>query len=189
MITPALQRLHALWWQPGTVMHKGWWAHLDLASWRTPYLNQPAIAPSLNRLIALRLGCQKHDPIPALSPTAQTLLEDTTRLDTLGMAIGLWALQCPEYLFLRTYRQPLAAALGDVALEQLQTLFPVDACMAPTLTPTDLLATATTLGTAWIAQADDPVIAATSLLLPPPDKQRPPAEPVMPVLCKLLRWL
>ncbi|MGQ5524538.1 type III secretion system domain-containing protein [Chitinimonas sp. PSY-7] len=189
MINPALQSLYALWWQPCGVMHPGWWTHLNLDSWRSPYQNQPAIGSTLNKLIGLRLGHDEHCPVPKLTSTAQVLLEDVGRFKMLGMALGLWALQCPEYLFLRTYRQALKDTLDDAAIAQLQALFPVDARMSSSLPPEALPAAAAALGTAWISHADDHAVAAARLLLPPPDMQLAPAAPVMPVLSKLLKWL
>ena len=189
MITPALQSLYALWWQPCSVMHPGWWSHLNLDSWLEPYENQPALGTALNKLIGLRLGHDEHCPVPELTPTAQILLEDVNRFKMLGIALGLWALQCPEYLYLRTYRHALKDALDDAALEQLQALFPVDAKMCQRIAPDALPAAAAALGTAWISQADDHAVAAARLFLPPPDQHLAPAAPIMPVLSKLLKWL
>ncbi|WP_199153674.1 type III secretion system domain-containing protein [Chromobacterium sp. ASV23] len=184
-MSPALRRLYALWHQPGQDMDAAWWAALDLASWREPYAQQPLLRPPLDDLIARRLGqAGAAPPLPAI---AEPLLADEQRREALCMALGLWALRCPDYVLLKPYREALSSRLDGRALAQLQALLPLEGTRAD-LTPAMLPARACEIGAAWLADAAAPALRLCRLLWPPSTLLAPP-QPVEPVLQKLLRWL
>ncbi|QAU24829.1 hypothetical protein EO087_13205 [Dyella sp. M7H15-1] len=190
MITPAQQRLHALWHRPGAVMADGWWQHMSMDAWQQPYAEHAGVRPSLDALIAEQLGHQ--GAIPPLTPQAQMLLDDEQHSETLCIALGLWALNCPDYLLLRPYRLALAEALGESTLAQLCTLFPANADAPACVEPAQLIDTARTAGGTWLAAADDPAVAATRLLWSPteaPTQAEAPKASPMPILDKLRKWL
>lgn len=190
MITPAQQRLHALWHRPGAVMADGWWQQVSMDAWQQPYAEHVGVRPSLDALIAERLGHQ--GAIPPLTPQADVLLDDSQRSETLCIALGLWALNCPDYLLLRPYRRALIDALGEPTLGQLSALFPANARAAASVAPEQLINAACAAGGAWIAAADDRAVAATRLLWKPAETSAPietPATSPMPVLEKLRKWL
>ncbi|PRP69729.1 hypothetical protein BUE93_13620 [Chromobacterium amazonense] len=184
-MNPARRRLHALWHQPGQEMDAAWWAALDLASWREPYAQQPLLRPPLDDLIASRLG--QAGAAPPLSALAEPLLADDARREALSMALGLWALRCPDYVLLKPYREALSNRLDGRALAQLQALLPLESARAD-LTPATLPARACEIGAAWLADAAAPALRLCRLLWPPSALLAPP-QPVEPVLQKLLRWL
>lgn len=187
MIALAQREIHALWWQPGARMAAGWWDALDLSPWRQAYQQQGGLRPALDTLLARRLG--HHTRCPALGAAAAALLADgQAARDALGVALGLWALGCPDYLALRAYRTALAQVLDARALSQLQALLPAAAGAPPQTEPDGLLALARAHGAAWLSQADDPALA-TCRLYWEPSTAPAPATPVAPVLNKLRRWM
>lgn len=181
-IDEATRQLHRLWWCPGGTMAAGWWSALDLTAWRAPYARQLSLRPALDALLARKLG---HDGPPPHSALAAQLL--TGPRDAVCVGLGLWAMQCPDYLTLRPYRAALAAELGPAPLAQLQALLPGGAA-APGVEPAALAALARAHGAAWLAAADDPALALCALLWEPSDLPAP-AQPLAPILHKLLRWL
>lgn len=186
-MSPALRRLYTLWCQPGREMAAGWWAALGLAKWQPSYVRQLLLRPALDRLIASRLG---HDgATPAMSPLAASLLADDVRRDSLCLALGLWALQCPDYLLFRCYREVLSPMLDVRAMSQLQALIPLSTAHAAKLEPNELLGTALRSGAAWLAASSDPALSLCRLLWEPATPGTAPAVPPEAVLQKLQRWL
>ncbi|MBJ7263173.1 MAG: hypothetical protein JHC61_05290 [Burkholderiaceae bacterium] len=184
---PALRRLYTLWWQPGREMAAGWWTALGLPQWQQSYVNQPLLRPSLDRMIAHRLGHAKT--APPMSTLAAALLADDTRCQVLCLALGLWALQCPDYLLMRRYRDALSSLLDARVMNQLQALIPVNATHAAGVEPEDLRATAWRSGVVWLAASCDPALAVCRLLWDPVAAQPGPSIPPELVLEKLQRWL
>lgn len=184
-MSPAVQALSILWHRPGADMDPGWWDKVELAAWREPYATQALLRPLVDTLIATRL-CHSG-PVPNVSETAAVLLGDAARARVLCLALGLWALRSPDYLLLKPYREALSDALDAGTLRQLQALLPTGGAHA-TVAPEALPSLATELGAAWLASADDPAVRACRLRWPPPI-QPAPAQPVEPILLKLMRWL
>lgn len=184
-MNPALQRLYALWHQPAQGMDPAWWHALSFATWRDAYKQNPLVRPPLDALIAKRLG--HAGPVPSLSTNAAELLADDLRREAICLALGLWALKCPDYLLLKPYREVLANQLAPRALGQLQALLPQEAHQTM-LAPDELPAMACELGVAWLAHSTDPALRLCRLLWAP-SPQPVPEQPIEPVLQKLLRWL
>ncbi|WP_408296423.1 type III secretion system domain-containing protein [Paraburkholderia sp. RL17-373-BIF-A] len=185
-MSPSLRRLYALWHQPGREMRPGWWGALKLPEWREPYVQQPLVRPALDRLIASRLGHSRS--IPEMSPAAEALLMDERR-DLLCVALGLWALGCPEYLVLQQYRKALSPVLDRRALGQLLVLMPLRSVCEAQLAPDELLEGARRCGLAWLGSSDDPAVLACRLLWEPASPERNGRVAPEAVLEKLLRWL
>ncbi|OHX19163.1 type III secretion system domain-containing protein [Chromobacterium sphagni] len=184
-ISAELQRLHQLAWRAGTWMDQGWWHELDLSPWQQSYQHHPVCRPALDRLIAKRRNFPKT-PMPAsLTPRQQAMLALEPRLPRLLTALGLLAMECPDYLLLGSYRRPLAACLGERGCDQLLALSTFSSPRQPDLAPEQVAAAALDLGTRWWRSADPncPVQASLSILLPPG-----PAEP-MPVIGDAMQWL
>lgn len=184
---PALRRLHTLWWQPGREMAAGWWAALGLPQWRQSYLSQPLLRPSLDRMIASRLG--HGTAIPPMSALAAVLLADDARCKVLCLALGLWGLQCPDYLLMRRYRDALSSILDARAMNQLQALIPMRAAHAANVEPEDLQEAAWRSGAVWLTASCDPALALCRLLWNPVGAQAGLSNPPDVVLEKLQRWL
>lgn len=186
-MSPALRRLHTLWWQPGREMATGWWMALGLSQWQQPYARQPLLRPALDRLVANRLG--HCGAVPTMSSVAESLLADDRRRDALCLALGLWVLRCPDYLLLRRYRAALSPMLDAHALNQLQALMPLTAAQAAELEPGELTGSAFRAGAAWLAGSNDPALALCRLLWEPSAAGMSQAATPDAVLQKLLRWL
>ncbi len=184
-MNPAQQQLHQLWYQPGRIMHAGWWTSLGLDAWRDAYATQPLVRPSLDQLITDRLGHQGR--VPQLDGLATTLLENETRRDALCLAMGLWVLRCPDYLLLRTYREALSRVLDDRAQNQLQWTLPA-ADAQPSSAPDALLETAWAAAGGWLAEATAPALRICKLFWPPGHVVAMTSPPE-PALQKLSRWL
>ena len=184
-MNPALRRLYALWHQPGQEMDVAWWETLSLPTWREAYEQQPLVRPPLDALIAKQLG--HTGQVPTLSTNATELLKDDLRRHTLCLALGLWALRCPDHLLLKPYREVLANQLAPRAMSQLQALLP-QAHSHTELAPDELPSVACELGVAWLANAADPALRLCRLLWAPSPRPAPEL-PLEPVLLKLMRWL
>ena len=200
-MTPALRQLYALWHQPGRLIDAAWWDHLGLGHWRPVYAAQPLARAPLDAQLARGLG--QSGPVPALSELGALLLADPARTRARCLALGLWVLRSPDYLLLKPYREVLAGGLaaqqaggspagGEAWLDaraqgQLLALLPPDGEPA-TLTPAALPGVALALGAGWLASTADPAVRVCRLF-GPPARYAPPAQPVEPVLRKLMRWL
>lgn len=118
-IANCVQRLHQLAWQPGAWLDGSWWRHLHLAEWKTLYDRHPSCRSPIDAVLVARRGFPR-EPIPAVLSTRQSaLLALEPRLYELTTALGLIALDCPEYLLLRDSRQALSTHLGERACDQL----------------------------------------------------------------------
>lgn len=188
-MTPAQQHLYALWHQPGRLMAPAWWEHLGLGAWRHVYAAHALARAPLDARIAQALG--QSGPVPALSGLGAALLAEPARARARCLALGLWVLRSPEYLLLKPYRDALAgvpeAGLNARAQSQLLALLPPDT-MPATLAPDALPDAALALGAGWLAHTADPAVRLARLLVAPSGVAAP-AQPVEPVLLKLMRWL
>lgn len=186
MISDPQRRLNALWWQPGAWMAPAWWPQLALSAWQDLYPVRPRLRPAIDRLIATRLG--HHGAPPAADALSMVLLADTPRAQQWCLALGLWALQCPDYLLLARFRQTLSPPLSPTQVTQLACLFPVDAQRTPTVQPEALPALALAAGAAWLGQSGQPALALCRLRWPPSQLSAPAARPDE-VLEKLKKWI
>ncbi|QLL13462.1 type III secretion system domain-containing protein [Pseudomonas chlororaphis] len=117
-----VKRLHRLAWQPGAWLDTSWWSSLGLADWEALYARHVSCRPAIDAALVARRG-YPDGPLPGSLNARQTaLLALEPRLVTLTTALGLIALDCPEYLLLREHRQALSPRLGDRACEQLFAL-------------------------------------------------------------------
>lgn len=122
VLSPSVQRLHQLAWQPGAWVDSSWWRHLRLAEWQALYNRHPYCRSAIDATLIARRGFPQ-EPLPAVLSTRQcALLELESRVYALTTALGLIALDCPEYLLLRDSREALSAHLGSRACEQLYFL-------------------------------------------------------------------
>ncbi|HBO5145140.1 TPA: hypothetical protein L4W69_005677 [Pseudomonas aeruginosa] len=118
----AVKRLHQLAWQPGAWLDTSWWSSLGLADWEALYARHVSCRPAIDATLVTRRG-YPDGPLPgSLSTRQSALLALEPRLVTLTTALGLIALDCPEYLLLRECRQALSPRLDDRACEQLFAL-------------------------------------------------------------------
>lgn len=186
-LTAAQRTLHSLWWRPGGQMSTGWWANIGLLSWQSVYMHQPLLRPDLDRVIVRRLGHEK--PVPSMGPLGTLVLGDTDRCEMLCQALGLWALSCPDYLLLRSYRDVLSSTFSQTALTQLQFLMPSKENHSPTVEPGAVPETARSIGAAWLARSKDKSLIACRLLWDPPTQHRLPDTEPDSILEKLARWM
>lgn len=122
VISSHIQRLHHLAWQPGSWMQDDWWVKYDLDKWQESYRRYPACRASINQLIIKRRGFPTTALPGMLNPQQAALMMLEPRLLTLITALGLVALNCPDYLIMRSYRETLDTYLGNKACDQLLSL-------------------------------------------------------------------
>ncbi|MBC8642800.1 hypothetical protein IAG25_39100 [Caballeronia sp. EK] len=181
------RRLYSLWHEPGQEMASGWWGTLRLSKWQEPYARHPLIRPTLNEMIARRLGQTR--PVPKMSPLVEEMLTSRIRRECLCAALGLISLQCPDYLVLRRFRTALSPTLDSRALDQLIALMPLDSIYQARVAPEDLLRTALRSGVAWLSSSADPALVVCRLLWDPAGGTMSTFAAPEAVLEKLLRWL
>ncbi|ESJ24520.1 hypothetical protein B551_0205460 [Cupriavidus sp. HPC(L)] len=192
-LCPAVQRLHALAWRPGAVMHQGWWGYLGLDAWQDDYRRHPGSRRALDALIVQRRGFPAG-PLPAtLSDQQRRLLAIEPRLPMLLVALGAVAARAPELLLLGDYRRQLLAVLGDDGCDQLAALVPDGKGAALSRPPEQIVEWLRELGRLWLDHTlpGSTVWQALSICLPPPDSllATPPAGLALPMLFRLERLL
>lgn len=119
LLSHTVKRLHQLAWQPGAWIDTSWWTHLQLANWEAPYGRYASCRRAIDATIVTRRGFPKAALPSVLNERQCALLDLEPRLYQLTTALGLIALDCPEYLLLRDFRETLSAQLGARACEQL----------------------------------------------------------------------
>lgn len=192
-LCPAVQRLHALAWRPGAVMHRGWWGYLGLDAWRDDYRRHPGSRRALDALIVQRRGFPAA-PLPAaLSDEQRRLLALEPRLPVLLVALGAVAARAPELLLLGDYRRQLLAVLGDDGCDQLAALVPDGKGPSLSRPPEQIVEWLRELGRLWLEQTlpGSTVWQALSICLPPPGAllATPPPGLALPMLFRLERLL
>ncbi|MHC8397982.1 type III secretion system domain-containing protein [Pseudomonas sp. MDT1-17] len=168
-ITPELQQLHQLAYTPGTWMNDAWWTHLELTSWQASYHRFAACRPSINRLINQRRALRWSTLPASLTPQQQALLTLEPHFIRLITALGLVALNSPDHLLLKSYRQALMPRLDQHHCNQLLGLHQ-GWSNAQQPTPADALANAALQAGARWWQRDAtpcPVTDMLNLHLPP----------------------
>ncbi|KVD74106.1 hypothetical protein WS62_06420 [Burkholderia sp. ABCPW 14] len=170
-LTPELQRLHRLGWQPGAAMHDGWWPHLGLAAWRDSYRRHPACRAAIDRLIVVRRGYPCAALPARLDERQSALLSVEPRIGALIVALGVIALDCADHLLVRQYRERLAARIGERGCAQLLALHRGWRSVARVAAPERIVDAATAAGVRWWRRDAASCVVATLLAsrLPPVD--------------------
>lgn len=150
--SPSVRRMHQLAWQPGAWLHKSWWAHLDLDGWEVPYARHASCRSSIDTVLVARRGFPDAALPATLSHAQEALLALEPELLKLTTALGLIALDCPEYLLLRDYRKALSEQLQDRACEQLFVLHHVWKSQPAMVGPSALGEVALQAGTQWLTR-------------------------------------
>ncbi|AJX33885.1 type III secretion system domain-containing protein [Burkholderia oklahomensis] len=168
-LTPELQRLHRLGWQPGAAMHDGWWPHLGLAAWRDSYRRHPACRAAIDQLIVARRGYPRAALPARLDERQRALLSVEPRIGALIVALGVIALDCADHLLVRQYRERLAARIGERGCAQLLALHRGWRSAARVAAPERIVDAATAAGARWWRRDAASCVVATLLAsrLPP----------------------
>lgn len=191
-----VQRLHQLAWQPGAWFDSSWWRHLRLAEWQALYHRHPYCRSAIDATLIARRGFPK-EPLPAVLSARQcALLALESRLYALTTALGLIALDCPEYLLLRESREALSPLVGNRACEQLYFLHTGWHAQPAISDFAQLGDVALRAGTQWLSQTAGDCAASQGLLgLLPHSGDPEPNSPAAPTvgaqdwLIKLGRFL
>ncbi|KVE36805.1 type III secretion system domain-containing protein [Burkholderia sp. BDU5] len=170
-LTPELQRLHRLGWQPGAAMHDGWWPHLGLTAWRDSYRRHPACRAAIDRLIVVRRGYPRAALPARLDERQRALLSVEPRIGALIAALGVIALDCADHLLVRQYRERLAARIGERGCAQLLALHRGWRSAARVAAHERIVDAATDAGVRWWRRDAASCVVATLLAsrLPPVD--------------------
>ncbi len=190
-VPPPVRLLHRLAWQPGADMHADWWQRLELARWRHDYQRHPACRAAIDREIVVRRGFPDR-PLPGVLDGRQSaLLTLVPRLPGLVVALGLIALDCPDYLLMGAYRRALAAHLGSRACDQLLALHRPWRGERTLPATAALVSGAAAAGAHWWARDGQgcPARMALALLLPAGDGPAPPMATAADCLLRVERFL
>ncbi|MBV4465823.1 hypothetical protein KVG95_21075 [Pseudomonas sp. SWRI79] len=167
-ISSSMQRLHQLGWQPGAGMHDDWWAQPELTRWQICYQHYPACRPTIDKLILQHHGFDLAALPGSLTTQQQALLALEPRFTQMIIALGVIALNCPDHLLMKAYRQALMPHLDERDCEQLLALhhgWSRDEYAVPVDTLTN---TALNIGTRWWLRdsSDCPVSRVLAMQLP-----------------------
>lgn len=171
-ISNSIQRLHQLAWQPGTWMHDDWWKKLDLSTWQESYRRYPACRASIDQLITKRRAFPRTALPGTLNAQQEAILKLEPRFTRLITALGIVALNCPDFLIMRPYREALARHLGNNACDQLLVLHSTWQTSSNGVSADALAATAFIEGVRWWQRDTHtcPVCTAFGALLPPQEQ-------------------
>ncbi|CAI8807475.1 type III secretion system domain-containing protein [Pseudomonas zeae] len=191
-ITPTLQRMHQLAFNPGSWMHDAWWTQLELTSWQDCYQRHASCRAAIDRLIRKRSALDGIT-LPGRLTSHQKVLMDMERdFGRFIAALGLIALNNPAHLLLKEHRQALSFLLEAQHCNQLLGLYQGWSDTSLPVAASEFPDRALQVGMNWwLRDADsDPVTHLLSLRLPPP-KQVPllPADHAHPWLLKIGRFL
>jgi hypothetical protein len=169
-ITPAIQLLHRLAWQPGALMHSAWWSHLGFGSLQDCYSRHAQCRAPIDRLIVSRRGYPVAALPTRLDARQTALLGIESRLPKLIIALGLIALDSADYLLVKSYREHLLFHLGQRGCEQLLAVHRGWHSRKRVSSPADVVSVALSVGVRWWQRDATSCITATLLTskLPPP---------------------
>ncbi|MBE8167777.1 MAG: hypothetical protein HAW66_05390 [Shewanella sp.] len=119
-----LRKYYEFVWHPADQMHPTWWEKLGLKQWKSCFRTSPVLSERIETLIVKRMGIVK-EPLPlTLSDNDKFLLSIKERLPSLMVILGIFCMNCPEYLSLKEYRTALADLLTEEQIQQAWALWP-----------------------------------------------------------------
>ncbi|MCL1076959.1 hypothetical protein D5R81_03030 [Parashewanella spongiae] len=119
-----LRQYYEFVWHPAEQMHPSWWKKLGLQQWKSVFHRSPTLNERIETLIVKRMGIVDK-PLPnKLSENDELLFSLKERLPSLVTILGIFCLNCPEYLSLKEYRIALADVLTDDQIQQAWALWP-----------------------------------------------------------------
>ncbi|MGL4858756.1 MAG: type III secretion system domain-containing protein [Enterobacteriaceae bacterium] len=130
-----LKKLNQFIWQPCVSMHPLWWKHLDVEIWQDKYQPGTQLSQRIDALVGARYGLKQAAALLLLTPSilssddkillrVHAKLHNMVLVLVLVLVLGLFYLDCPDYLSLKLYRQALKEWLTDQQIQQAWSLWP-----------------------------------------------------------------
>ncbi len=119
-----IRQFYQLLWRPTITMHDSWWTKLELQMWKKNAGQSTVLSQRIEQLVVERLGIVEKELPIAFTPDEQFLLNKRERLPALLTVLGLYCLNCPDYLSLKDYRLQLELLLTEEQIQQAWALWP-----------------------------------------------------------------
>ncbi len=119
-----IRQFYQLLWRPTATMHESWWSKLGLQMWKKYAGQNTVLSRRIEALVVRRLGIITRDLPAAFTPDERFLLNRRERLPSLLAVLGLYCLNCPDYLSLKDYRLQLEALLTQEQIQQAWAMWP-----------------------------------------------------------------
>ena len=119
-----IRQFYQLLWRPTATMHESWWSKLGLQMWKKHAGQNTVLSQRIEALVVLRLGIVTRDLPVAFTPDEQFLLNRRERLPALLAVLGLYCLNCPDYLSIKEYRIQLETLLTEEQVQQAWAMWP-----------------------------------------------------------------
>ncbi|QLK63771.1 hypothetical protein GE278_23500 (plasmid) [Enterobacteriaceae bacterium Kacie_13] len=147
----SLQSVHRLLWQPGQALHPSWWAYWGMEDLMKIY---PQLSLSGQRDIDGQIAL--HRCLPdwrpgQLSERQAQLVQLQPKLPLLLTALGLVAMKCSGYVWLRRYRHELQQTFSEQQLSQISVLMH-EGSQPAEIQPADLPTLSLNIGLKLISQ-------------------------------------
>ena len=119
-----IRQFYQLLWRPTVTMHESWWTKLELQMWKKLAGQNTILSQRIEQLVVERLGIVTKDLPIAFTPDEQFLLNSRERLPALLSVLGMYCLNCPDFLSIKEYRVQLEALLTEEQIQQAWALWP-----------------------------------------------------------------
>ena len=119
-----IRQFYQLLWRPTITMHESWWTKLGLKMWKKHAGQNTVLSQRIEALVVQRLGIVTRDLPVAFTPDEQFLLNRRERLPALLSVLGVYCLNCPDYLSIKEYRVQLETLLTDEQIQQAWAMWP-----------------------------------------------------------------
>lgn len=119
-----IRQFYQLLWRPTVTMHESWWAKLELQMWKKYAGQNTILSQRIEKLVVERLGIVNRDLPVVFTPDEQFLLNRRERLPAILSVLGMYCLNCPDYLSLKDFRIQLETLLTEEQIQQAWALWP-----------------------------------------------------------------
>ncbi|WP_133407975.1 type III secretion system domain-containing protein [Parashewanella tropica] len=120
----ALRQCFELIWRPMANMHPSWWQKLGVQAWQGKYQPHSTLGHRIETMIVSRAGLI-DEPMPTkLNEQDNLLIQRKDKLTELLLVLGLYSLNSPDYLSLKSYREVLQTVLAPEQIQQAWALWP-----------------------------------------------------------------
>ncbi|RYV00976.1 hypothetical protein SOPP22_19505 [Shewanella sp. OPT22] len=119
-----IKQFYQLLWRPTVAMHDSWWSKLGLQMWKKSAGQNIVLSQRIEQLVVQRLGIIDKPLSSAFTLDEQFLLKSKSRLPAILSVLGLYCLNCPDYLSLKEHRLALESVLSEEQVQQAWALWP-----------------------------------------------------------------
>ncbi|MGB0893414.1 MAG: type III secretion system domain-containing protein [Parashewanella sp.] len=119
-----IRDLYQLIWQPLLTMHPSWWQKLELDQWQDRYQQGTILGNRIEKLVVTRRGIINESLPKNITQQQKQLLNSRSRMPELTSILGIFCLNCPEYLSLKSFRKELEELISPEQIQQAWALWP-----------------------------------------------------------------